>query len=171
MTNVHPYSKWRSLHKETIVAAPVERVWWAWTTSEGMAAWWAKESWIQLEVGGAFELYFLRDQPRGLQGTEGCRILSFVPGELLSFSWNFPPEIPEIRFEHTWVVLRFAQAGRAHTRVTLDQLGWKAGPAWKAGWKYFDEAWAEVLERFRERIAAARVGGRKEKAGFSRARS
>jgi uncharacterized protein YndB with AHSA1/START domain len=55
----------RSLHKEVVVAAPIDRVWWGWTTSQGMASWWAKESWIDLRIGGPYELYFLLDRPRG----------------------------------------------------------------------------------------------------------
>jgi uncharacterized protein YndB with AHSA1/START domain len=139
----------RVLHKEVVVAAPIDRVWWAWTTSEGMASWWAKQSWIDLRIEGPYELYFLLDQPRGSQGGESCRILSYLPKEMLSFSWNFPPEISEIRFEHTWVVLRFVPVGPSETKVVFDQLGWKQGPAWEKGWKYFDEAWGEVLQQLR----------------------
>ena len=151
----------RILHKEATVASPIDRVWWAWTTSEGMASWWAKTSWIELRVGGPFELYFLLDGRRGMQGSEGCRILSYRPNEMLSFSWNFPPSIPEIRGEHTWVVLKFVRLGQSKTKVVLDQLGWKKGHSWKAGWKYFDEAWATVLQRLKTRLPA--VEGRKKR--------
>jgi uncharacterized protein YndB with AHSA1/START domain len=147
-----PKADERILHKETTVGSPTDEVWWAWTSSDGMASWWAKESWIDLRIGGPYELYFLLDQRRGWQGSEGCRILSFCPPDMLSFSWNFPPSIPEIRSEHTWVVLRFVRVGPAETHVILDQLGWKQGPAWEAGWKYFDKAWGDVLEAFRTRF-------------------
>jgi len=150
----------RILHKETTVGSPIDEAWWAWTTSEGMASWWAKDSWIDLRIGGPYELYFLLDQRRGSQGSEGCRILSFRPPEMLSFSWNFPPSIPEIRFEHTWIVLRFVPLGPAETRVVLDQLGWKQGPAWEEGWKYFDDAWGRVLEAFRTRFPSREARGK-----------
>ncbi|HLN51227.1 MAG TPA: SRPBCC domain-containing protein [Thermoplasmata archaeon] len=91
----------RILHKETTVGLPIERAWRAWTTTEGIGAWWVKQSWIELRVGGPFELYFAPDLPRGLQGSEACRILSYRPPEMLSFSWNFPPALPEIRSELT----------------------------------------------------------------------
>jgi len=150
MTDVE--SPARVLHKEVTVSSPIERVWWAWTTSEGMASWWAKESWIELRIGGPWELYFLLDQPRGLQGSEGCRILSYCPPEMLSYSWNFPPSIPEIRNEYLWVVLRFVRVGPRKTRVIMDHLGWKEGPVWEKGYQYFDRAWGDVLERFRTRF-------------------
>ncbi len=158
VSHAEPVVNERSLHKEVLVPSPIERVWWGWTTSEGMASWWAKESWIDLKIGGPYELYFLLDQPRGWQGGEGCRVLSYLPPEMLSFSWNFPPEIPEIRFEHTWVVLRFVRVARSETRVVFDQLGWKEGPAWDAGWKYFDQAWGRVLERLRTVLPKAGEG-------------
>jgi uncharacterized protein YndB with AHSA1/START domain len=151
----------RILPKETTVSAPISRVWWAWTTSEGLASWWVKQSWIELRVGGPFELYFLPDERRGVQGTEGCRVLSYRPPEMLSFSWNFPPTLPEIRSEHTWAVLRFASVGRGKTKVTLDQLGWKAGRAWNAGWRYFDVAWGNVFAAFRTRFPAAEAGSKR----------
>jgi len=142
------------LHKEVTVSSSVDRVWWAWTTSEGLATWWAKNSWIELRIGGPYELYFLLDQRRGMQGSEGCRVLSFRPNEMLSFSWNFPPSIPEIRGEYGWIVLRFVRLGPSKTRVILDHLGWKKGRAWNAGRKYFDEAWTTVLQRFKTRFPA-----------------
>jgi len=147
----------RILHKEVTVAAPIERVWWAWTTSEGMASWWAKDSWIDLRIGGPWELYFGTDRRRGWQGSEGCRVLSYCPPEMLSFSWNFPPSMPEIRFEYLWVVLRFIRVGPAETRVILDHLGWKKGLSWEKGFRYFDRAWGVVLERFRTRLPRVRA--------------
>lgn len=141
----------RVLRKEDLVPAPVAAVWWAWTTSEGMASWWATSSWIELRRDGPFEVYFLKRNPRGWQGSEGCRILSYVPQEMLSFTWNFPPSIPEIRDEHTWVVLRFVAVTPRETRVALDELGWRSGAAWAKGWAYFDAAWSSVLRRLRDR--------------------
>ncbi|HLY76404.1 MAG TPA: SRPBCC domain-containing protein [Thermoplasmata archaeon] len=150
----------RTLHKETTISSPIERAWWAWTTSEGIAAWWAKSSWIELRIGGAFELYFLLNRPRGSQGSEGCRILSYRPPDMLSFSWNFPPSIPELREERTWVVLNLASEEPGVTQVSLDQLGWKEGPAWESGWKSLDDAWEQVLEAFRTRFPAAEAAGK-----------
>jgi uncharacterized protein YndB with AHSA1/START domain len=141
------------LRKEATVKCPIEHVFHAWTTSEGMASWWAKDSWIDLRIGGPWELYFIGDNPRGWQGSEGCRILSYCPPEMLSYSWNFPPEIPTLRFNYScWIVIRFAAIGPSETRVVVQHLGWKEGPDWDAGWRYFDKAWDEVLERLVQKL-------------------
>jgi uncharacterized protein YndB with AHSA1/START domain len=146
----------RVLHKEVSVASPIDRVWWAWTTSKGMASWWAKDSWIDLRIGGPWELYFLPKAPRGSQGSEGCRILSYLPPEMLSFSWNFPPQIPELRSQYIWVVLRLTSQGPSETRVTVDHLGWQKGPVWEQGYRYFDDAWSAVLERLSTHLPRTR---------------
>lgn len=145
----------RTLHKETTVASPIKHVWWAWTTSEGMASWWVKENWIELRIGGPFEVYFLLDQKRGYQGSEDCRILSYCPPEMLSFSWGFPPNFPELRLERTWVVLRFVSLNPTETKVILDNFGYRSGPAWDKGYSYFDDAWGNVLELLRTQLPTA----------------
>ena len=66
---------------------------------------------IDLAIGGRFELLFGAGAeppaPVGSQGSEGCQILSYIPGEMLSFSWNAPPSFDE-RAQHTWVVITFS---------------------------------------------------------------
>jgi uncharacterized protein YndB with AHSA1/START domain len=148
-------SSQRILHKEVVVPTPIGRVWRAWTTSEGLASWWVKDSWIELRIGGPWEVYFLKNERRGGQGSEGCRILSYRPPEMLSFSWNFPPTLPELRAEYLWVVLRFVPLGPTETQVILDHLGWKQGPVWEQGYQYFDDAWGSVLELLRTQLPIA----------------
>lgn len=143
----------RSIHKEALVAATPADAWALWATSDGIAKWWVPDAKIELRPGGPYELYFLKDNPPGRRGGDGCRVLSFVPGRMLSFTWNAPPELPKTRPLHTWVALHFsAEEGRC--RVTLDHLGWpESGLAdkdsqWPATFAYFDDAWERVMELF-----------------------
>jgi uncharacterized protein YndB with AHSA1/START domain len=139
----------RSLAKEVTVAASPREVWHAWTSSEGIATWWGPpKSNVELRIGGPFEIYFSLDEPEGLQGSEGCRILAYVPGELLSFTWNAPPHLL-LRAVNTWVVLTFSEVS-AGTRVRLVHTGFLEGPDWDDYMAYFDGAWAYVLDLLRE---------------------
>jgi len=137
----------RILHKEAVVFASPREVWHAWTTPEGMAAWWVKDANIDLRVLGPFELMMVPDAPEGERGAEGCRVLSYLPYEMFSFEWNFPPKIATLRAAKakTEVVLHFDDLGDGTTRVRLDQLGWQEGEDWDAGYAYFDRAWGYVV--------------------------
>ena len=72
-------------------------VWKCWTTSEGFKSFSECDSTIELKVGGPFEIYFRANNPEGERGSEGCKILSYEPGSMLSFSWNAPPKFAAAR--------------------------------------------------------------------------
>jgi len=140
------------IRKIVVVPAPVDDVWKAWTTLEGVKTFFAPDASLELAVGGDYEMYFAPEQPEGLRGGEGCKILSFVPGEMLSFTWSAPPSIPEVRKERTWVVLTFQPLEGDKTQVSLVHLGWQAGEEWQKALKYFDRAWEIVLGRLQYRF-------------------
>jgi len=142
----------RAIHQEALVPAPPGEVWAAWTSTAGVTTFFAPAAKIELRPGGAYELYFDPTGAEGLRGSEGMRVLAFVPGEMLSFEWNAPPHLPEVRREKTWVVLRFAPAGVGQTRVTLDHLGWRDGAQWDQAFDYFTRAWDVVLGRLVKRF-------------------
>lgn len=135
----------RSLVKEAVVNTSTGEVWAAWTSSEGIAAWWGPASSnIELRVGGPFEILFSLDPPDGKRGSEGCRILSYVPSESLSFTWNAPPHLP-LWSANTWVVLSFAALEHGKTAVRLVHTGFLEGSDWDDYMNYFDTAWGYVL--------------------------
>ncbi|MCP3996140.1 MAG: SRPBCC domain-containing protein [bacterium] len=134
----------RSLVKEAVVAASAMDVWLAWTSEQGLGSWWGPpKSNIDLRIGGAFEIHFDLEQPEGKQGSEGCRVLSYVPGESLSFTWNAPPHLT-LRSANTWVVLTFGKTSGG-TSVRLVHTGFLDGPDWDEYMAYFDNAWGYVL--------------------------
>lgn len=143
----------RSLVREVEVAAPRLEVWMAWTSSEHIEAWWEPHaSNIELRVGGPFEILFDADAPAGRQGGEGCRYLGYVPGELISFTWNAPPHLA-LRETNTWVMISFEARGPERTRVRLVHTGFLEGPDWDAYLSYFEGAWTHVLKLLAEHWA------------------
>lgn len=136
----------RSLVKEVSVAASPGDVWSAWASSKGINAWWgAPHTNIELAVGGPFELLFNTEAAAGTQGSEGCQYLAYVPGEMISFTWNAPPHLP-LRAAHTWVVITFAATADG-TAVRLVHTGFLEGSDWDDYLAYFDDAWGRVLDR------------------------
>jgi uncharacterized protein YndB with AHSA1/START domain len=128
------------IHKETIVSSSPQEAWKCWTTSDGMKTFFASESKIELTPGGSYELYLGPQSETGKRGSEGCKVLGYLPNEVLSFDWNAPPKFPEVRKERTCVVVQFEPAGEGRTKVTLDHHGFGGGPQWDEVYKYFDSA-------------------------------
>ncbi len=102
----------RRIDRQIIVPAPREEVWRAWTTTEGALTFFAPRARIELRLGGAYELLWSDDDeaPPGSQGSEGCKVLGYLPAEMLSFEWNAPPEFASVRSTPTFVVVRLADA-------------------------------------------------------------
>lgn len=127
---------------------PVEVLWKKWTTSDGLTSFIGYDNALELVPGGKFEIYFIKENPDGLKGGEGNKILSYLPNKMLSFTWNAPPQYPEVRnhVHRSWVVLEFIRTGASTSKITLNHLGWLDGDEWEAVYAYFEKAWAYVLD-------------------------
>lgn len=136
--------------KTAIVNCRVTEAWQKWTTHEGVLTFFGADNKVELRLGGAFEIYFMMDSPQGLRGSEGCKIISYLPEKMLSFTWNAPPHFEFVRnHEHkTWVVVNFDRINENQTKVSLHHLGWLKGGEWDEVYDYFEKAWGFVMERF-----------------------
>jgi len=136
------------IKKSRIIHCSVDDVWWKWTTHEGLLTFFGKDNAVELKIGGKFEIYFLMENPIGLRGGEGCKIMSYLPKKMISFTWNAPPQYPEIRNNNhkTWVVVNFEPDENDYTRVKIFHLGWLEGELWDEVYAYFNSAWETVLD-------------------------
>jgi len=135
----------RSLDKEAVVAAPIESVWRAWTTRDGIRTFFAPDAEIDARVGGAFHIHINPFAEPGMKGADDSRYMALQPPTMLSFDWNAPPSLPEVRAQRTFVVVRLAPVDARSTRVTLHHTGWGVGGQWEQAYAYFDRAWGTVL--------------------------
>lgn len=145
----------RNIYIETVVNAPVPQAWEAWTTQKGLESFLAPECSIDLRVGGTLDIFFYPEAPEGQRGAEGLHILSVIPNKMLSFTWDNPPDIPEIQNQQTHVILKFFRAGGNgdQTRLVLIHDGWGDGELWDQAYRYFIRAWRDdVLFRLHYRF-------------------
>jgi uncharacterized protein YndB with AHSA1/START domain len=133
----------KQIEGSILVPAHIDDVWRAWTTESGLRSFLAPECLMVPEPNGPFEIYFRPDAPLGERGSEGCRVMAVMPHDLLSFSWNFPPQFPHIRQQKTQVSLRFVPEGQG-ARLHFLQTGWAQDPDWDQGYAYFREEWLEL---------------------------
>jgi uncharacterized protein YndB with AHSA1/START domain len=144
------------LRKSVDVEASAAEVWRAWTTSEGARGFFAPQARIELKLEGAFELYFDPTARPGARGSEGMRVLAYLPERMLAFSWNAPPKFPTARGQRgAWVVVLLEPLAARRTRVTLHHLGFR--PEWAPVRAYFDRAWDVVLGRLRKRFKSGSI--------------
>jgi uncharacterized protein YndB with AHSA1/START domain len=138
----------KQIIKSATISCSIDTAWWKWTTHEGLLTFFGADNKVELTPGGPFEIYFSKDSPEGLKGSEGCKVLSYLPGQMFTFSWNAPPSIMEARESgyYTWVVVNFKALNDGQTEVVLTHLGWPEGKLWEQVYNYFDPAWGKVME-------------------------
>lgn len=138
----------QNIIKTRVFNQPADSLWWRWTTHYGLKTFFGRDNKIELFPGGSFEIYFMMDKPYGLRGSETCKILSFLPEEFVSFSWNAPPQFPEIRNTDykTWVVIEFRKLSEMKTEIKITHTGWPKDEKWLPVYDYFDKAWDSVLD-------------------------
>jgi uncharacterized protein YndB with AHSA1/START domain len=137
----------KSIKKDCVVHLPIDSVWKLWTTHEGLKTFFGSDDCIELRPGGKFEIYFLLNNPKGMQGSEGCKIIECKTNQLLSFTWNAPPVFKEIRESDykTSVSVYFKKVDDHTTHLELVHDGWPEQETWKPVFEYFTQAWGVVL--------------------------
>lgn len=140
----------RTLEKTATINASAQRVFDAWATGEGWATIFPQPATanIDLAIGGRYEWLF-----DGQTGSNGCQILSYIPGRMISFTWNAPPTIPETRDRRTWVVVEIEPVDDASCTLRLTHLGFGEGEAWDKTLAYFDQAWSGVMRYMSTKLA------------------
>lgn len=137
--------------KEVVVKSSPNEVFQSWASSEGIKGFLGCDSNVELRIGGPYEIYFGgADVPEADRGSNGCQVLSYVPGEMISFSWNAPPKFPAERAQRAWVVVSFAAERPGYTRVRLVHTGFGSEGKWPDVREYFDAAWGRVLGALKE---------------------
>ncbi len=142
----------RMIAKQVVVAAPIEEVWKAWSTTEGVKSFFAPDARVEARSGGPFEVYINPYAEPGLKGADDMRVMAVQPPTMISFTWNAPPSYPEIRAQRTLVIVRLRPVDDKRTEVTLHHVGWGEGEKWDAVYQYFDRAWGNVLANLQKRF-------------------
>jgi uncharacterized protein YndB with AHSA1/START domain len=135
----------RALKFQVDVNAPIKEVWQAWTTDAGARTFFAPECKVDAQPGGAYEMYWEFDKPVGQRGSEGMVFLGLQEPHMLSFTWNAPTEMPEVRDHRTHVAVRLEELQDGKTRVHFREDGWGEGEKWNERMDYFRIAWGKVV--------------------------
>lgn len=145
-----------ALVHESIVDAPPDQVWAAFTTKSGLESWMAAHAEIEVKLGGAMKTQY---DPKGRVDDAGAienTILSYEPGRMLSFkvakaprSFPFPNAIKSM-----WTVVYFEPRGEKATRVRVASMGFGDDEESKKMREFFNRGNAYTLQLLQKRFAA-----------------
>jgi uncharacterized protein YndB with AHSA1/START domain len=135
----------RAIQFEIDVDAPVDQVWEAWATEAGARSFFAPECKVEPRPGGAYEMYWEFDKPAGERGSEGMVFLGLQEPHMLSFTWNAPTEMAQVRGQRTHVSVQLEELPGGKTRVHFLEDGWGRGGQWDERFEYFRVAWGKVV--------------------------
>ncbi|MBX6396388.1 MAG: SRPBCC domain-containing protein [Alicyclobacillaceae bacterium] len=123
------------IRKTVVLQAPIEKVWKAVATSEGIAAWWMPNNFEPI-LGRDFVLH------AGPYGDSPCKVTELDPPNRLGFDWD--------KDWHVVFELRKIEDGK--TECTVIHSGWDATKVTKFGQPHsvvrsiMDNGWSKLLE-------------------------
>ena len=129
------------------INSPLDSVWSRWSSEKGIKKFFAPACNYELKTLGQLDIFFAPQAPAGQRGAENNRILAVDEKKMVSFTWDAPPQYPEIRKQRTVVTVRFYPTSPKETLVTLTQTGWGQGGDWETVRNYFNGAWAGFVLR------------------------
>ncbi len=134
------------LKAEVVVSAPLNDVWSAWTSSEGVKSWFSPEANVDPRPGGPFELFF-DPANHDHESTKGCVFTEIEHGSSLSFTWKGPGQFAQLMNDPsrlTKVLVTFHDVSGL-TRVIINHIGWGDGEEWAQAREWHQKAWKDVL--------------------------
>ncbi len=139
-----------------IVEAPVNAVWAAWATSDGLRSWLAPHADIDLRVGGLMRTNYDAKGSLGDSKTIDNRILSLDPGRMLSIQVSKTPDNFPFTdaIQHMWTVVYFEPLGRNRTRVRVVGLGFRPDAESQRMRAFFDRGNAVTLQQLQRHFPA-----------------
>ena len=127
-----------------IVDCSLSETWKKWTTSDGICTFLGEDADIELQLQGKFEIH---SSIHAIY-SQNCKILSFLPNEMLSFTWKCPSKYRYLVGQHPiWVVVYFDAINDDMTRISIRQAGFNASNLWDDYKMEAKANWKKVLEQ------------------------
>lgn len=145
------------LRHEGIVDAPIEDVWAAFTTKEGIESWMVPHAEIDLRVGGKMLTTYDVNGVIGDDSTIENTILSFDPPHMLSIKATKPPADFKLKdaIKNMWSVIYLDPVDSNRTRIVVVGMGYGDDEASQTLRKHFDAGNAWTINKLQERFGKA----------------
>ena len=139
-----------------IVNAPIEEVWKALTTKEGIESWMVAKTEFELRVGATWKTSYSKDSTLDDDAAIHHTILAYDPGRMLSFrtvkypkGFAFPNVIAK-----TWTVIYLEPVGERQTKFTGRMLGFTDDEESQKMRAFFERGNQRTLDSLIKRFAS-----------------
>jgi uncharacterized protein YndB with AHSA1/START domain len=131
-----------------VVPAPIEKVWQAFTTKEGLESWMVHQAEVDLRNGGLWKTKYGKEGHLGDEGTIINEVLAYDPGRMLVLRIHTPPKgFPFMKtYRDMWTVLYFDPVAGGKTKVTVRAHGFKDEAESKQLRTFFEAGNKQTLE-------------------------
>lgn len=153
---------------ETTIDAPVAKVWWALTTSEGFQTWAAPVAHIDLGNDGMIEASYLMTAKVGDPDNIRNRIVAYVPEHLLVLRNEHAPKNAPFSgeaFAKVRTIIELQDTGNGKTRVVETSVGYDDSAASQNVYKHFRSGNAEEFAMLDKSLTSGPVDWKAELAG------
>jgi uncharacterized protein YndB with AHSA1/START domain len=150
---------------ETTIDAPVAKVWWALTTSEGFQSWAAPVAHVDLDNDGMIEASYLMTAKIGDPDNIRNRIVAYVPEHLLVLHNEHAPKNAPFSaevFAKVRTVIELQDVGNGKTRVIETSVGYDDSPASQNVYSHFRSGNAEEFEMLDKSLTSGPVDWKAE---------
>lgn len=149
------------IEASAVIDAPVEKVWWAFTTKEGMEAWMVGLASIELKPGGRVLTRYAKDGTLGDAGTIEHALVTYDPLRLMVWQpVRAPAKFPfPAAWLRTWNIVYFEALPDGRTRVVDRMLGYDASPESQQARAFFARGNRMTLEALAAYFRKPQGGG------------
>lgn len=141
---------------QAVVDAPVDEVWKAFTTKEGIESWMVASGDVDLRIGGLMRTTYRSGAD--LEGETAIHqtILSIDPGRMLSFrTIKSPKDFPFAEaISQSWTIVYLEPVQTGRTRVTVKMLGYDSRPESQKMRGFFELGNKATLDALVKRFAS-----------------
>jgi uncharacterized protein YndB with AHSA1/START domain len=140
---------------EGIVEAPIDQVWAALTTKQGMEAWNVAHCELDLKVGGRMLSHYDAKGVIGDPNTIENIILAYEPLRMFTIRIGKPPQKFPFKeaAKNVWHVMTLEEAGPGRTRLRVTGLGYGSDDESQKMRKFFEAGNAYTLKKLQEHLA------------------
>jgi uncharacterized protein YndB with AHSA1/START domain len=148
------------LESETIVPAPINAVWDAWTTRRHLEVWQvARASDVELRIGGRWRTSYSKESNLNDNTTIESEVLAFDPGRMLAVrTVRTPSDLPFAKaILETWSVLYLEPLDEARTRVVVRMFGFTGSSESQKMRAFFERGNPYELRKLADYFGSARA--------------